>query len=182
MPSIASAPTRHTAPIMNLDAPEPDNILIHMAKVSKGHADEAEFLRVLQEFLDDLDPAEDMDDQHPMFPDSRKWTAAQWRDALAAENHPMTQSGLDTFHDLMADDISEYGDSIASVGYELESMAHSGHNAVIEFCGIYSLVGSDFGEGPSANLEKMLDHLYFTKEEGYDCYIDERYKHMVDPH
>ena len=37
-------------------------------------------------------------------------------------------------------------------------------------------------EGPSVNLERMLDHLHFTKEKGYDCYIDERYKHMVDPH
>ena len=44
------------------------------------------------------------------------------------------------------------------------------------------LVDSDFGEGPSVNLERMLDHLYFTEEEGYDCYIDERYKHLVDPH
>ena len=167
---------------MTPNAAEPENILIHMAKVSKGHADEAEFLKVLQDFLNDLNPSEDMDDQHPLFPDSGMWTAAQWRDALATENHPMTQSGLDTFHDLINDEIRSVGDTIASVGYELEGMAHSGVNDVLEFCGVFSLIGSDFSEGPSTNLAWMLDHLYFTKEEGYDCYIDERYKHMVDPH
>jgi len=165
-----------------MNAPEPENILIHMAQVSKGHADEAEFLKVLQEFLDDLSPSEGLDDQHPLFRDSRKWTVAQWRDALAAENHPISQFGLDTFHDLITDDPVQFGNTIASVGYELEGMAHSGINDVLEFCGVFSLVGSDFSEGPSTNLAWMLDHLYFTKEEGYDCYIDERYKHMVDPH
>jgi len=125
------------------------------ANNSITHRHKKVFLKWLKEALYDFDRDIDLSADDVRF----SWNPLDWRTNIC-ENHPLVVDEiLDHLDSKLVDSIDDFGEIIASVEYDQEGMAHSGWNAVYEFCGIYTLQGSDFSEGPSANKEELLEYL-----------------------
>lgn len=151
-------------------------LLLTWARASKGHEDEKQFLKILEEFVSDCEfehPEGLADDVEPYFD---QWSSTQWRDAIASGNHLLTTDHCDLFEDWANDNITEWAETVASVGYDLYGPAHSGYNAVYRFLGVYFLRGSDYIEGPSTEPGELIKYLRFCDDDGFDCYIDPDYE------
>jgi len=156
-------------------------ILQHWAEQSIHHAEERTFLKILEEFVSCCDWPDEVipeDENEPPYFDA--WTGQQWRDAIVTKEHPFTTEHFDQFDEWVHENITEFAEQVASVGYDLYGMAHSGFNAVYRFLGVYFLRGSDYIEGPTLHPGEIIKYLKFTDEDGFDCYIDPDYESYIE--
>ena len=139
-----------------------EDYLVHqIAKNSLNHRHESRFLQWLESVAkDDLNI-------EPIDATCNDWEPVEWRDRIIKRDAILTSDVLDHFDNELLDNFTteDCGELIASVGYDHYGPAHSGWNAVYEFCGVYVLSGSDFDDGPTEELDVLLDQLDFDNPE-----------------
>ena len=148
---------------------------------SLGHLEENNFLSWLKTNLFLVGEDMTIDNAVTWLNTYKHLSDKEIRDKLLLDNSSLCKDVLLSLYDRLFEDVGErnFKVEVASVGIDGYGPGQSRYNTIYDIMGMYVLMGSDFADGPTEDLNSLLDQLTLNEasddEQCFHRFINEDY-------